>query len=165
MGSEGAITLARLCGEWQSDIVAALPKLPRRIWRVFSFLGLQKQQVIAKTLLWAVLCPAIENPEHFGIVKTPPSAKARRTLALISEVFMKKADENLFYETGDSFSHINSFIINSTRSFFQDIQNWGSSRPPKGRSSGGLPHRSYRFAEELCPCLSRCDREYDFIQH
>ena len=35
---------------------------------MFYFLAVYKQQVVGRIFLWSLICPALENPELFGIV-------------------------------------------------------------------------------------------------
>jgi hypothetical protein len=136
---ETTSTLVNLCEEWQTEITSKLPTLPPDIWRIFSFLALQKQQVIGQTFVLSVICPIIENPVLFKVLSTTPGPKPRRTLAIISDIFTKKATQNLFLETGNSFSQLNGFILNRTQKFFQDIQDWAGIRPSKSLSLFALP--------------------------
>ena len=102
--------------------------------------------------LYSFLCPAIENPDQFGVIegKHAPEeinwyshhdvgnvpGKTKRTLSIIAEVFQRLAKNNyfLFYKSLSSTASsgaeaLNQFIRDSVQPICQEVQNWASKRP------------------------------------
>ena len=64
-----------------------------------------------------------------------PPTKVRRTLSIISEIFLNMAKESPFYQTGETYATVNKFIQSNTHSFCQEVQNWASTRPKNADTS------------------------------
>eukprot|EP01102_Stenamoeba_stenopodia_P008638 TRINITY_DN250_c0_g1_i1.p1 TRINITY_DN250_c0_g1~~TRINITY_DN250_c0_g1_i1.p1 ORF type:complete len:1320 (-),score=388.27 TRINITY_DN250_c0_g1_i1:100-4059(-) len=103
--------LFELSQSFYDVIVNVIPKCPIPIWDICKYIeSTGSSQDICEFLFFAWFCPAIEEPEKFGLVTETPKASLRRTFNLLSDVMRKVAKGNVFYIKDAAFKQFNQWI-------------------------------------------------------